>query len=257
LDAEKQQLGAGKLDRATYDQHAAAYATQRDQVYAQTEQLRDAAGASGLQQPDGGRDGAGASCATSGAFDECATTTIDANTGQWNSDRSLCLVGVSGCSSSSRAGDRVASASCDVSGCKTNSATGKTAASATCGAGDCNTETVADSRGADTFCQARRGCSTSGQTPTEPDAAELAAGKTQGAAEASGSCAKNCALASFANRADAGSDCNTSNGTCDTSSTGSRATEAAPAEAAPAEDRAGRGRVHRNHRRNRAHRPRG
>jgi hypothetical protein len=234
LDADKKQLDAGKLDKATYDQHAAEYAAQRDQVYAQTEQLRDATGGSGLQQPGAGQDGAGASCATSGAFGECATTSADATTGQWNSDRSLCLVGVSGCSSSSRTGDRVASASCDVSGCKTNSTAGKTAASATCGAGDCNTETVADSRGADTFCQARGGCTTSGQTPTKPDAADLAAGKTEGTSEATGTCTKNCALASFANQADAGSDCNTSNGTCDTSSTGRRATETAPAGTTPA-----------------------
>ncbi|HEX4360969.1 MAG TPA: DUF4781 domain-containing protein, partial [Pseudonocardia sp.] len=235
LDADQQQLAAGKLDQATYDQRAAAYAAQQDQVYAQTQQLRDAAGGSALQEPDGGRDGAGASCGTSGAFGECATTTTDATTGQSSEDRSLCLVGVSGCSSSSRAGDRTASASCDVSGCKTNSTAGKTTASATCGTGDCNTQTVADSRGADTSCQARGGCTTSGRTPTEPDAADLAAGKTEGAAEATGSCTKNCALTSFANRADAGSDCNTSNGTCDTSSTGSRATETAPTGATPAD----------------------
>ncbi|HEY0574964.1 MAG TPA: hypothetical protein VGD73_12755, partial [Pseudonocardia sp.] len=229
LDAAKQQLDAGKLDKATYDKQAAAYTAQRDEVYAQTAQLRDAAGGSGLGQPAGGRDGAGASCSTSGAFGECATSATDAKTGQGFEDRSLCLTGVSGCSSSSSAGDRTASASCDLDGCKTTSKAGKTAASTTCGAGECNTSTVADSRGADTFCQARKGCSTSGETPTEPDAADLAAGKKEGVSEASGSCTKNCALASFANQADAGSDCNTANGVCDTNSTGRRATETAPA----------------------------
>ncbi|HTF50194.1 MAG TPA: hypothetical protein VK735_22355, partial [Pseudonocardia sp.] len=240
LDAAKQQLDAGKLDKAAYDKQAAAYTAQQDEVYAQTEQLRDATGGSGLGQPAAGQHGAGASCATSGAFGECTTTATDAKTGQWSEDRSLCLTGVSGCSSSSSAGDRTASASCDLDGCKTTSKAGKTAASTTCGVGECNTSTVADSRGADTFCQARNGCSTSGETPTEPDAADLAAGKKEGVSEASGSCTKNCALASFANQADAGSDCNTANGVCDTNSTGRRATETAPAgeTAAAAAERA-------------------
>ncbi|WP_037076970.1 hypothetical protein, partial [Pseudonocardia spinosispora] len=228
LDKDKEQLDAGKLDKATYDKRATAYAAQQDEVYGQTEQLRWETGGSQLQDPNAGRGGAGAACSSTGAFGECATVAEDAKTGKTEQDRSLCLTGISTCSSSSTVGDRKASASCDLKGCKTTSEAGKTTAATTCGAGECNTSTVADSRGTDTFCQAKAGCTTSGKTPTTPDAADLAAGKQEGSSEATGTCTKNCALASFATKSEAGSDCNTSNGVCDTNSTGRRATETKP-----------------------------
>ncbi|WP_037070427.1 hypothetical protein, partial [Pseudonocardia acaciae] len=218
---------------AAYDQQAAAYNTQRKQVDAQTARLRDAAGyGTDSNGADPGNNGAGAACSTSGAFGECSTAAIDPATGQTLQDQNLCLLGVSACGASSTAADRTASASCDVvTGCATNSKAGAVLAQTTCGVGDCNTSGVADLRGADTVCQARAGCTENGTTPTTPDAADLAAGKTDGISQSHGACAKDCALVGFATRADAGTDCQTSNGTCDTDSTGRRATETKPAPA--------------------------
>ncbi|MBO0807279.1 MAG: hypothetical protein J2P32_03130, partial [Actinobacteria bacterium] len=81
----------------------------------------------------------------------------------------------------------------------------------------------------DTFCQARAGCHQNGTLPTAPDAQDLAAGKTKGVSQTSGACTQDCALAGFANQSEAGSDCQTRNGTCEGDSTGRRATDTTPA----------------------------
>src|SRR5205823_1869669 len=101
------------------------------------------------------------------------------------------LLGVSNCASSSKAGDRTASATCDIDkGCATSGKAGTITAQTTCGAGDCHITTRADVRGADTFCQARGGCSENGKLPTTPDAKDLAAAKTDGSSQTNGACTK-------------------------------------------------------------------
>src|SRR5262249_22303984 len=107
----------------------------------------------------------------------------------------------------------------------TNSKAGMTAAQTACGVGECNTSSTADIGGVDTFCQARAGCSENGTTPTTPDARDLAAGKTEGVSRTTGTCAKDCALTGFASVTEAGSDCQSGNGVCDTNATGRRATD--------------------------------
>src|SRR5262249_54003810 len=148
-----------------------------------------------------------------------------------------CLNGISGCSSAVKAGDRSASAACDpAKGCDTSTKAGKTSAQTSCGVGDCNTSATADTQGADTFCQARAGCSQNRKTPTPADQADRATAKTPGnsggstggSSESQGTCTNNCALAGFATVAKAGSDCQSGNGACDTNSTGSRTGSTTP-----------------------------
>ncbi|WP_037070404.1 DUF4781 domain-containing protein, partial [Pseudonocardia acaciae] len=157
LDAERKQLAAGKLSKATYKKHTAAYNKQADAVEAQTAQLYDATGHNSLDA-DPGRNGAGAACTRSGAFGECSTAAIDPKTGKLKEDQSLCMLGISGCSSSAKIGNRTASATCDpTKGCATTSRAGKTTAKAKCGAKDCDLAATADQTGPHTYCQTRNG----------------------------------------------------------------------------------------------------
>ncbi|WP_028928024.1 hypothetical protein, partial [Pseudonocardia acaciae] len=212
-----------------YDQQAAAYNTQRRQVDELTARLHDTTGHNSTDWANPGRDGAGAACSADGAFGQCSTTSIDPTNGRSTQDQSLCLIGISTCASNSTTADRAASATCEYSaGCATTSTAAKTNAATTCGTGDCTTTTRADTRGANTFCQARGGCTEFGKTPTTPDEQDLAAGKTEGLSQSHGTCTKDCALTGFATRADAGADCQTRNGACDTDSIGRRATDPKP-----------------------------
>ncbi|WP_345703539.1 DUF4781 domain-containing protein [Pseudonocardia eucalypti] len=215
LAAAKTQLGQGKITQAAYDKQSAAYNDQRDTVYAQTAELRAAAGYDRSLRANPGHDGAGAACANTGAFAQCSAAATDPTTGQVKRDQSLCLVGISGCDTTVTAGDRTVHAACNpTDGCATVAKAGAITAQTTCGIGECNTDSSADSTGADTFCQARAACSQNAKMPS---------GRSPGISRASGTCSGDCALHGFAGATEAGSDCQSRHGVCDTTSTGSRA----------------------------------
>ncbi|MBO0808298.1 MAG: hypothetical protein J2P32_08365, partial [Actinobacteria bacterium] len=218
LDAARKRLDAGKITKAAYDKQAAAYHTQADKVDAQTARLRDAAGYDSATTADPGRDGAGAACSTSGAFGECSTAAVDPKTGQLTRDQSLCMPGISECSSSVAAGNRAAVARCAQHGCVTSAKLGANESGyATCGAGECNLASTADSSGADSWCQARNGCHHSTSFPVRPntaDATTKTVGTTSGKSQAFGACTHNCALTGHASPTGASLDCNTGTGHC-------------------------------------------
>ena len=238
LAAEAKKVKSGSVTAAAHDKKVAVFEETRDEVYAATDELREVTGHDDVDEPGAG--GTGASCASSGAFFGCGATAggsdssdgsdgLDGSDGSRSGGRSesgrcVGLAGVSsGCSASAGSGSDKATGSCTMSGseqgCKTSSTTGKQQASASCTTGSqgCRSSSSTSVDRAAAGCEGGDGCRSSSTAAAPADGA-----RGLGQSTGSGSCTKSCGLDTRASAQKASADCRTGNGTCDTSSTGSR-----------------------------------
>ncbi len=260
LNAEAKRVAAGKVSAATHAKHVAAYDERRDEVYAQTDELRAATDRAAPTPGSEPGDGAAAGCGSSGAFVECRAETANdrGRSGDQRDapgDRCVALAGVSsGCGVSARSGDAKASASCTLTGskqgCRSSSTKGAGAdavrANAWCGlgTGDCGQSTRATSDGATMACESGNGCrgdTTGPGTRTDRDTATAASRRPAGTAPGersvfSAACTGACGVDGRADWDGAEGSCATAVGTCDARTTGSgpAAGAASPSTADPA-----------------------
>ncbi|WP_232668176.1 hypothetical protein, partial [Pseudonocardia sp. TRM90224] len=235
LDAEREQVAAGAATADDYERNAAQLEKDKQKLYKDTGELREAAGRDRPRTPGHASDeGSAAGCGKSGAFVECGSVTETAD-GDQERDRCVALAGVSsGCGASTGSGDSKGSASCVLTGadqgCGSNTSKGEVTASAWCstGEGDCQQSSSAGERGAEMACETDAGTcrgSTSGPAQDDPGQkkkdAVLASDEQSGRAAASAQCtaATGCEvtgsidLTTRAVRAEAAVDCRTS-GAC-------------------------------------------
>ncbi|MEN3268152.1 MAG: mucin9, partial [Pseudonocardia sp.] len=222
LAAEQKKVKAGTVTVAVHKANVAKYEATKDKVYEATDELRAATGHEGPGEPSVRSGGTGAACGSSGAFFECDAVAKDRSTGEQRAERCMGLAGVSsGCSVAAGSGTNKAAGTCTIAGanqgCETSATTGRQSATASCttGSGDCrNSSTTARDR-AEGGCEGQQGCRSSSTGPTPADGSQ-----GEGRSAASGSCVRECGITTFASARDASADCRTSNGSCDTTSSG-------------------------------------
>ncbi|MFC4948996.1 DUF4781 domain-containing protein, partial [Pseudonocardia sp. GCM10023141] len=232
LDAEKKQVAAGKVTAAAHQKNVAKYEDQKADVYAATDELRQATDRSApntVSQDGPHGDGSVAGCGSSGVFVECGS--VSATKSGEQSDRCVALAGVSsGCGVETGSGDTKGSASCVLTGadrgCTSTTSKGDITANASCtlgtGAGDCGQNSQATTNGAGMACATDSGgCKGATSGPVAPGSAD----KTSTTV----SCTGRCSVDGVSDRAGADAGCRTADGVCDAASTGASRNTPPPA----------------------------
>jgi hypothetical protein len=160
--SERESEPDAAADRESDDENA-DYEDRRDEVYEATDELMEATDREVRTVSDDDLDGEGATagCDSDGAFQACGSVSESAD-GERDSDRKLCLSGVSSCGASSESGGSKAEASCDDSGCGSSASSRgadgtENRSSARCDGDDCGQSSTATREGASAECESGGG----------------------------------------------------------------------------------------------------